>query len=283
MSERDEKNGSGSSSSGGKKKGGGLSTFLKVACAAAAAATVAGGLYALLKQPEPEPEPDNAAHILEGGGLLLERQNKEKGVLKVHALLKESEHEPEPYKAAHIFEGGGLLLERQNKEKGVLKVLWTKPKMGWIKLNVDGSLRSESAGCGGVLRDSFGKWISGFAVKFAHPGGGHCPHKPEEEALCRGLQWAWERGENRVEVESDRKGLVDSVKSGSTTSDLVICEIRDLLYNRDWEATLNWIPGDANRVADELADIARGLPSFQLKVYDTPPDSCRHHLMADAQ
>nr|AFK38298.1 unknown [Lotus japonicus] len=57
----------------------------------------------------------------------------------------------------------------------------------------------------------------------------------------------------------------------------------DLLYNRDWEATLNWIPGDANRVADELADIARGLPSFQLREYDTPPDSCRHHLMADAQ
>nr|AFK41923.1 unknown [Lotus japonicus] len=213
------------------------STFLKVACAAAAAATVAGGLYALFKQPEPE-----AAQALTG---------------TVTAQIA----------------------QRPNKE------VWTKPRRGWLKLNVDGSLLPDplSAGCGGVLRDSSGKWISGFAVKLEPRR--HYPDETEKEAIFRGLRWARGRRVKKVVVESDNRGIVNLVKNGSRTINPLICQIRDLLSSGDWKAKLSWIPGNANGVADKLADIARepDYPPFQLREFDSPPDGVRYALMADGQ
>lgn len=60
-------------------------------------------------------------------------------------------------------------------------------------------------------------------------------------------------------------------------------KIRDLLSCGDWEATLNWVYGNANRVADKLAGIARDCHSFQLREFDYPPDSCRNALKVDAE
>ena len=42
---------------------------------------------------------------------------------------------------------------------------WEKPPEGWIKLNTDGCAAGSMglAGCGGVVRDSHGEWISGFS------------------------------------------------------------------------------------------------------------------------
>lgn len=43
---------------------------------------------------------------------------------------------------------------------------WDFPRHGWVKLNVDGSRRISfgNVGAGGVLRNSSGDWIGGFAV-----------------------------------------------------------------------------------------------------------------------
>ena len=42
---------------------------------------------------------------------------------------------------------------------------WLKPAEGWLKLNTDGAVDTSSgkAGCGGLLRDSAGQLIVGFA------------------------------------------------------------------------------------------------------------------------
>ena len=47
----------------------------------------------------------------------------------------------------------------------VVTCRWEKPPKGWIKLNMDGCALGSTglAGCGGVVRDSHGKWISGFS------------------------------------------------------------------------------------------------------------------------
>ena len=54
------------------------------------------------------------------------------------------------------------------KERGTIEkeVRWNKPPIGWHKLNTDGSLVGANglAGCGGVIRDSNGCWINGFAM-----------------------------------------------------------------------------------------------------------------------
>ena len=43
--------------------------------------------------------------------------------------------------------------------------LWEKPPRGWAKLNMDGASFGNLglAGCGGVLLDEHGNWITGFS------------------------------------------------------------------------------------------------------------------------
>ena len=45
---------------------------------------------------------------------------------------------------------------------------WTKPEFGWVKLNVDGSLRENpiSTSYQGLICDEFGEWIAGFHKGF---------------------------------------------------------------------------------------------------------------------
>ncbi|GAU11643.1 hypothetical protein TSUD_334560 [Trifolium subterraneum] len=44
---------------------------------------------------------------------------------------------------------------------------WNKPREGWIKLNCDGAYKDSLglAGCGGLFRNSDGRWIKGYARK----------------------------------------------------------------------------------------------------------------------
>ena len=44
------------------------------------------------------------------------------------------------------------------------RIHWEKPPSGWKKLNTDGSSIGcmERAGCGGVIKDEHGNWVTGF-------------------------------------------------------------------------------------------------------------------------
>ena len=46
----------------------------------------------------------------------------------------------------------------------VKRIRWEKPPVGWMKLNTDGSVFGSLGvvGCGGVIRDDCGNWLSGF-------------------------------------------------------------------------------------------------------------------------
>lgn len=48
--------------------------------------------------------------------------------------------------------------------KTEVHVAWTPPAEGFVKINTDGALRPNSsiAGCGGIIRDSNGRWVAGF-------------------------------------------------------------------------------------------------------------------------
>ena len=54
----------------------------------------------------------------------------------------------------------------------VVYLHWNPPNLGVCKVNTDGSRinTTDLSGAGGVLRDSTGGWIQGFAVNF-----GACP------------------------------------------------------------------------------------------------------------
>lgn len=163
-------------------------------------------------------------------------------------------------------------------------VVWTRPKFGWVKLNVDGSLWPQSAGCGGVLRDASGKWICGFAQKL---NSNYRLDETEKEAILIGLKWAWNRGERKVLIESDNKVAVDLVVNDNngrrrSNNDPLIREIKHLLSRDDWQAKLIWIHRDANQVADKLAGKAHSFDSLDLVEFISPPDhNCRNAFFKD--
>lgn len=55
------------------------------------------------------------------------------------------------------------------------------------------------------MRDSEGRWLGGFIGKHK------CNTVEESEAwaVIRGLDWAWEKGVKKVEVQSDSKVVCD--------------------------------------------------------------------------
>ena len=57
-----------------------------------------------------------------------------------------------------------LLHTNQRKVYQQIKVGWSFPSHGWVKCNVDGSVKhdTKSAACGGVFRDASGTWMLGF-------------------------------------------------------------------------------------------------------------------------
>ena len=40
---------------------------------------------------------------------------------------------------------------------------WIKPPLGWFKLNMDASVIDHKASGGGLIHDSEGRWVQGFA------------------------------------------------------------------------------------------------------------------------
>ncbi|GAU31364.1 hypothetical protein TSUD_19090 [Trifolium subterraneum] len=54
-----------------------------------------------------------------------------------------------------------------NGIKDTIYIGWKKSPEGWIKLNCDGACkgRGESSGCGGLFRNSDGRWMKGYSKK----------------------------------------------------------------------------------------------------------------------
>ncbi|KAK4270879.1 hypothetical protein QN277_019646 [Acacia crassicarpa] len=143
-------------------------------------------------------------------------------------------------------------------------------------LSVDGAVSqgSKKAGCGGIIRNNKGEWISGFSHFL-----GRCDvEEAEEWAILLGLRLAWDEGFRRIMVESDSKMVIDKLLSGSTdiTSSLVFLQIREMLC-RAWEVKLHFAPRSLNALADAMAK--RGLTISN--VLNVCPDSLRHVLAKD--
>ncbi|BFG20993.1 hypothetical protein CerSpe_072670 [Prunus speciosa] len=87
---------------------------------------------------------------------------------------------------------------------------WEHPTIDQLKLNVDGSRRAATniIGVGGVIRDSLGDWIAGFAVNL---GQGHIL-EAEVWGLYFGLKLAVEKGITNLAIEMDAAIVVSLVQ-----------------------------------------------------------------------
>lgn len=101
-------------------------------------------------------------------------------------------------------------------------------------------------------------------------------------SIWKGLEFAWNRGLQRVALDSDSKEALSHIYNGIPKRqglDPLIQKIREML-NRDWEAKLSHSLREANDVAYRLAlstlDTAR-----VLQVMESPPEDVRLLLLED--
>ncbi|KAK4255866.1 hypothetical protein QN277_008804 [Acacia crassicarpa] len=159
---------------------------------------------------------------------------------------------------------GGIRVEQQ--------VSWKTPCAGWLKLNVDGAAKGEDrlAGCGGLIRDDSGKWISGFARKL-----GRCSAiQAELWAVISGLELASGLQIQNIIVESDSSAVVELMHKlivGEDTEVSLLTEIRWAL-NLFKRIKISHVYREGNSCADALANYS--FVQKELKVIFALPPVC---------
>ncbi|XP_019198912.1 PREDICTED: uncharacterized protein LOC109192673 [Ipomoea nil] len=135
------------------------------------------------------------------------------------------------------------------------QVRWRKPARGWVKLNIDGCCKAKDmAGCGGLLRDENGTWLTGFTCNI-----GRCSaYEAELWGMLHGLCMARRRGITKLIAESDSAQLISDLRPKSATSDVT----NNLLWRCMREAsafseiTFEHTFREGNIVADMIAATA---------------------------
>ena len=108
------------------------------------------------------------------------------------------------------------------------------------------------AGAGGVLRDHWGQWISGFSLHV----GLATNNMAELAAVRQGLEMAWAMGSKYLQLDLDSKvvliWLTNPCVNYLTNMMPLICDCRNLLALK-WEVHMQHVYREANGCVDELA------------------------------
>jgi ribonuclease HI len=160
---------------------------------------------------------------------------------------------------------------------------WLPPPSGFMKLNTDGSVLGNpgKASAGGLLRDSNGKWIHGFA----HNLGITNSLAAELWGLRDGLLLARNLNITKLIIEIDAKSVVDLLHNAHTNQisshpySALINDCRCLML--DFEtATIHHAHRESNYCADILAKEGHRLLDH-IVYFVFPPHFVESQLMAD--
>ncbi|KNA07999.1 hypothetical protein SOVF_166670 [Spinacia oleracea] len=175
-----------------------------------------------------------------------------------------------------------LLLVR-NLHKEPIPVEWKKPKLGWTKLNFDGSSmgKKRKASIGGVFRDHNAKFLLGYAESIENTDSTIA----ELAALLRGLEIILENGWSDVWLEGDAKALVNIIVKRGTMKSLeaqrYVSHINTIIPEIN-NCTMTHIYREGNRVADKFAEIGQQLENPRIWRH-APPDEVLSVMREDAQ
>ncbi|GAU43930.1 hypothetical protein TSUD_28720 [Trifolium subterraneum] len=102
-----------------------------------------------------------------------------------------------------------------NKVHGVRLIGWKPPDIGVVKLNTDGACKDDrTAGCGGIIRNSDGRWIDGFAKSL-----GKCnSYVAELWEVLEGLKYARRLGYQAINLNVDSLAVKQVLTSGSSNN-----------------------------------------------------------------
>lgn len=152
-------------------------------------------------------------------------------------------------------------IPRIHRASSQIQIAWNPPMNGWVCLNTDGAVRVDvrTVGCGGLIRNSGGKWLCGFS-KFLRNTSAYVA---ELSGVHEGLKLAKEKGFSKVEMRVDSVTVANCIEresSGSSNGWSLLKQIRCLLVG-DWEVKIFHVYREANKSVDCLANLACDLGS----------------------
>ncbi|XP_056696445.1 uncharacterized protein [Spinacia oleracea] len=163
---------------------------------------------------------------------------------------------------------------RHNSAVTSLPTTWSKPDVGWTKVNVDaGVLGDTGTGIGMVMRDSEGVIVACSSWQGTEKWE---TRVAEAKAVAMGLQLAQEMGVRDVEMESDCLMVIQPLRGGSQGNNsfsLVIDDILDLCSSFDND-NVKWsfVKRSGNWVAHNLAHFQPWNFGQRVWVNDVPND-----------
>ncbi|GAU17063.1 hypothetical protein TSUD_105620 [Trifolium subterraneum] len=190
-----------------------------------------------------------------------------------------------PFTISRCIEDYALLVKKcYSQQKSTLAnrlVRWNAHDGTDMILNVDGSSigNPEIYGFGGLIRNSHGAWIRGFAGNIGFSNILHA----ELLAVYHGLVLAWDMDIKDLICYSDSKTAIKLI--GDPINEwhhfaAILQNIKDILA-RDWRVTVAHTLREGNACADYLAKFG----AQNIKVFSTmttPPDGMNLLLLADA-
>ncbi|KAF7827309.1 putative reverse transcriptase [Senna tora] len=170
---------------------------------------------------------------------------------------------------------------RSPASKESIEIKWCPPDEDWIKFNSDGSCASNwMSNCGGVLRDHYGNWISGYSKKL---GKGDVLHAEAWGAVL-GLHISKEKGFKNVHLEVDSLILVKLITKGGPDSqplNPLISKINSIKVNFS-NFKVAHVYREANRLAHVMATHGYSLP-YGISVFNRIPDFCNLIFFDDSR
>ena len=152
----------------------------------------------------------------------------------------------------------------------VVACRWEKPPEGWMKLNSDGCAAGSSglAGCGGVVRDSHGNWVTGFSRHIGIINS----FVAEQWGLRDGLLLCSNLNIPALIVELDAKSIVDIFCRDGYVNDVISPLLDDckMLINNFQQIQVNHVFRQSNRCADALARIGAD-QALDFRSFVSPP------------
>lgn len=131
---------------------------------------------------------------------------------------------------------------------------WNFPPQGWVKINFDGAARGfpSQAGCGGVIQDHYGNFISAIAL----PLGKQTNNVAEAIGAYHSLKLAKKNNFKLVWVKGDAKNIINYLKGKSTLAwnvDIWMKKAKDIIKTFD-RCIIVHVYRQANVVANFLAN-----------------------------